>query len=392
MTTERRDTDISASRAGAREVGLGFPVSRRTDPVSIVPGARVIVRRLLPAEEREGSSGPTVTDVIGELLSIDPLRVRPQARAKAVGNTGVITPAHPSTYNGEDDAGITIPHEDVVVLKTLSARPVRNRDIRAVEEATAAAFPGLHNQWFGGWLARAGDGITERSNSAVPLAPEASTQPVPLAAIQRFYAEHHLPTRLLIPDRIGRPAQGVASADVGPEIVVMTRDLTDLPPLPEGMDARLGPGGTPSSHGLQVQIDPAPEEQWLSMYHFRGQPLPRHALRLLSQRIEGHLGFGRVLLDGQLAAITRGTVTHGGGRQWLGYSAVEVAPSYRRQGLGTLLGIAMLHWGRREGASGAYLQVVQSNTPGRALYQRLGFSEHHRHRCITVASTDNHRE
>ena len=100
-----------------------------------------------------------------------------------------------------------IPDGDVVVLKTLSAKPVRNSDIRALETAKAAAFPGIDNQMIGGWLARAGDGITERSNSAVPIGPSAGLQEVPLAELQEFYRSHDLPCQLMIPDRIGRPAE-----------------------------------------------------------------------------------------------------------------------------------------------------------------------------------------
>lgn len=120
------------------------------------------------------------------------------------------------------------------------------------------------------------------------------------------------------------------------------------------------------------------------MYHFRGQALPEHALRLLTERIEGEMCFASILADGQLAAITRATITEGGGRSWLGFSAVEVAPPFRRQGLASTLGAAMLSWGREQGAQAAFLDVIADNVAGRALYHRLGFTEHHRHRCVTL--------
>lgn len=368
-------TDFTAARAGARRVlGLPFPVSRRTDPVSVRPGVRVIVRYRLHSgatqAETPAPHGPSVTDVIGPLLSIDPLIVRPQSGARSTA-AGTLTGAQASPDPVE------IAHEDVVVLKTLSAKPVRNSDIRAVEQASAAAFPGIDNRMISGWLARAGDGITERSNSAVPLGPTAGTQPVPLDEIRQFYAAHGLPVQLMLPDRIGRTGENIPG-ERGPEIIVMTRSLCDPDlPLPEvpapTLDAK-----------IELSITSEPDEDWFRLYHFRGEPLPRHALELLSNRIDGELGFARLHVDGRLAAITRGTITRGGHHHWLGFSAVEVAPEYRRHGLGTYLGAQMLHWGQLHGAEHAYLDVIETNLAGRAMYHNLGFSEHHRHRSLTV--------
>ncbi|WP_099298135.1 GNAT family N-acetyltransferase [Corynebacterium dentalis] len=352
--TNHFPTDYTAAAAGARTVEqFAFPLSRRTDPVSVIPGARVIVRY---AVDSQGAARPKVTDVIGELISTNPLQVEPQS----------------------GDPAVTISPARVVVLKTLSAKPVRNSDIRAVEQAIAEAFPGIANEEIGGWLARAGDGITERSNSAVPIGSHAALQPVPLEKISEFYRAHELPTQLLLPDRLGRAAENIPGTR-GPEIVIMTRELPD----PGDLDTEL-PSMPAPLNNLEFHVDEQPDDEWLSMYHFRGEPLPRHALDLLSARINGTLSFGRLTVEGQLAAITRGTVTEGGSRTWLGYSAVEVAEPFRRQGLGTYLGNEMLRWGVASGADHAYLEVIDSNTAGQALYHRLGFSIHHRHRTVRV--------
>ncbi len=361
-------TDFSAAAAGARDVGLPFPVSRRTDPVSIRPGARVIIRQLVNnTASRPGRNlRQQVSDIIGTLISVDPLIVEPQGTRDRV---------------EVDPAG-------VVVLKTLSARPVRNSDIRAVETAAAAAFPGLKNEWIDGWLARAGDGITERSNSAVPIGPGASTQPVPLERIRRFYQDQDLPTRLLIPDRLGRPADNL-DGTLGPQIIVMTRELSahaaELNELVDQARASIDlPGANAAAPDVQFQVSDHPSHEWLSMYHFRGEPLPENALQLLCQRIEGSMAFASLTVDGQLAAITRATITDGGSRTWLGLSAVEVAPRFRRHHLGTFLTSSILQWGAEHGADEAFLHVVEDNTAGRALYHQLGFSEHHRHRCLEL--------
>ena len=57
----------------------------------------------------------------------------------------------------------------VVALKALAARPIRTREIRALEVAAVAAWPGLEMEWVDGWLLRAGAGFTRRANSAIQL-------------------------------------------------------------------------------------------------------------------------------------------------------------------------------------------------------------------------------
>lgn len=325
----------------------------RSDDVR--PGDRVVVRRQYPAD----GGGRVFSDVIGHVVGFDPLTVRPQE----VGG-------YPS-----DLEAVTIHPDEIYVVKRLSPRRIRNSDIRHVETAYAKAFPGVEHQWSadGQWLLRAGDGITERSNSATPLGRSAGFAAAPVDEITQFYARHDLPVRLHIPERIGSAAEKLVQShpgtwNVGPEILVMTRELSDLPPIP-------------AIDGLSFSVDDRPDRDWLDLYHFRGRTLPVRALRLLSEEIDGRMGFGRlVTAAGETVAITRATITSSDdGTSWLGYSAVEVASAHRRRGLGTALGAEILRWGATAGAGKAYLQAIHTNTAGIGLYEKLGFLEHHRH-------------
>lgn len=321
----------------------------RSDEVS--PGERVVVRRDLDGH---------FSDVIGHVTALEPLTVRPQE----VGG-------FPSSL-----AEVVIPDEQIHVVKRLSPRRIRNSDIRHVETAYAKAFPGAEHAWSsdGQWLLRAGDGITERSNSATPLGRSAGFTPVPEAEIEAFYARHELPPRLHIPERIGKNAERLIAQGgwaLSPEILVLTRKLSDLPAVPDS--------------DFSFALDPQPDDEWLDLYHFRGRALPRRALELLRSDIDGEMGFGRLHTPaGETVAITRATLTSSEDeRVWLGYSAVEVAEAYRRRGLGTRLGAEILGWGAAHGADSAYLQAISTNTAGIALYEKLGFVEHHRHRYAT---------
>ncbi|WP_425305349.1 N-acetylglutamate synthase, CG3035 family [Corynebacterium diphtheriae] len=299
----------------------------RTGPVQV--GDRIVVRQ----EE---------FDTIGHVLSVEPLIVRPHARGGLPSNAEPVRIDNP------------------LIIKRLSPRTVRNADIRAIEVATAKAFPGIEHTWCGQWLLRAGDGVTERSNSAAPLGPQALFTPVPYEEIKEFYRRHNLPALILVPERIAP-----AIPDEGPEIIVMTHPLDNVSEI----------------NDLHAEFLDQPDDDWLELYHFRGKALPRHALELLRTTIDGRMCFGRLKRDGKTVAITRGTITDG----YLGYSAVEVAPEYRRQGLATELGAAMLAWGKAHSAHTAYLQVIESNAAGIGLYHKLGFVEHHRHKYVRVS-------
>ena len=371
-----RQLESSTSENAAQKL----PISR-WGVGEVAVGRRVIVRRALTDKEAL-ASGKKTTDVIGHVLSMDPFVVRPQVRAGVRADESV--------------AAVDFSDKHILIVKALPDHPVRNSDIRAVETATAKAFPGIAHVVESGWLLRAGDGITERSNSALPLEPGASTQPVPLEKIKSFYDSHDLPVRIAIPDRIAKPAQALVAGPewtVGPDIVVMTRALDgDLPPaeLAAESDSAEQVLDEHSAELANVQVDIAdqPDDDWLELYHFRGTTLPEHALQLLRNEIDGRMCFGRLQVPDDNApegmrtvAITRGTLTESDdGRVWLGFSAVEVAADMRRRGLGTLLGIHMMHWGAQHGADSAYLQVLGSNEAGIALYRTLGFTEHHRHR------------
>ena len=175
-------------------------------------GARVMVRYRLPA-----GSVPPLTDVIGHLLQAAPL-VRVQTK------TGEI---------------VEFARDDVVAQRTLSDKPVRASEIRALEHADALARPGIERQWLDGWLLRAGPDDTHATNSAVPLDISATQSAIP--AIVDWYRSRDLVPRLAVPDRLLRlPDKGEhanrmmvcdvhANPDVEPAVSVTQATIADGP-------------------------------------------------------------------------------------------------------------------------------------------------------------------
>ncbi|MET9493051.1 GNAT family N-acetyltransferase [Nocardia sp. NPDC006630] len=305
-------------------------------------GRRMVVRYRLP----EGYPQP-LTDVIGELVAIDPLTVR--------------------TADGQV---LSIAADRVVAWKELGARPIRTSEIRALEAAAADGWPGLQRAWIDGWLLRAGEGYTGRANSAVPLG--GSDGPARFDAetmhrIGEWYTAHGLPLQLLLPDRLTAIPQGWRTWN---ETMVLAIDLETfvLPP------------GVP-----MLRIAAEPDGAWLSMYRHRGGDTEigrTPVVEVLTAVRDGELGFATVGLPAPLAIGRAAVTTAPDGRRWVGLTCVTVADEHRRHGLGSLVCAELLRWGHARGATHAYVQVEAGNAGAMALYRELGFVEHHWYRYV----------
>jgi len=288
-----------------------------------VLGSRVSLRYRLPA----GSAKP-LTDVIGHLERLEP--------------TVLIR-----TKDGEL---VDIAPADVVTVRELSHTPVRASQIRALEHAAALAWPGVEQQWSGGWLLRAGHGITSRANSAIPL--DVSAQIAHLAVVRDWYRERDLPAWLALPERL----LPIRTPGIKPARV-MVREPATAPTTPTATLAQ------------------QPDAQWLAIYE-RDVPVD-----VLTAVIDGRLTFATV----SGCAVGRGAVTTApDGTPWLGISSVRVSPAHRGQGHARAVCEALLAWGAESGARRAYVQVEVDNHAAIALYTTLGFRLHHQTRYVAV--------
>ncbi|OMC42715.1 GCN5 family acetyltransferase [Mycolicibacterium fortuitum] len=288
-----------------------------------VLGSRVSLRYRLPA----GSAKP-LTDVIGHLERLEP--------------TVLIR-----TKDGEL---VDIAPADVVTVRELSHTPVRASEIRALEHAAALAWPGVEQQWSGGWLLRAGHGITSRANSAIPL--DVSAQIAHLAVVRDWYRERDLPAWLALPERL----LPIRTPGIKPARV-MVREPAAASTTPT------------------VTLAQQPDAQWLAIYE-RDVPVD-----VLTAVIDGRLTFATV----SGCAVGRGAVTTApDGTPWLGISSVRVSPAHRGQGHARAVCEALLAWGAESGARRAYVQVEVDNHAAIALYTTLGFRLHHQTRYVAA--------
>ncbi|MGV0713966.1 GNAT family N-acetyltransferase [Mycolicibacterium sp. XJ662] len=286
-------------------------------------GARVVIRYRLPA-----GSEPPLSDVIGHLLEAGPtLSVRTK--------TGDV---------------VAVPADDVMVLRELPPATVRTADIRKLEHAAAMAWPGVEQQWIEGWFLRAAGGHTHRGNSAVPLGFDATASVLP--EIIEWYSARQLTPWLSIPDRLFR----LADAEPHLETVVLAREL-----------------GPAEEHDPAVLLAADPSDEWRRRYE-RDVPVD-----VLTSIVDGEAVFATVAGAAVARAAVTTTIDRG---RWVGISALRVAEVARRRGHARRLCSTVLSWGHDRGASHAYAQVLVDNAPGRALFESMGFIEHHRSRYM----------
>ncbi|MFG2012656.1 GNAT family N-acetyltransferase [Micromonospora sp. NPDC048868] len=303
-------------------------------------GHRIVVRRIVGI--REGR--PLFSDALGELVELSETHL---TLATAQGR-------------------LQVPVAEVHRAKRVP--PARRPTAAAVVELELAAdeaWPAAVRGRLGDWRLRAADGWTGRANSALPVGDPDRPLPAALDAVERWYADLGRPPMVNTPLPLAAPvgAELDARGWVGrPPVLVQTVPLAGLPPAaPER-------AGAPP-----VELTAEPSDDWLTVAAGRKGGLPdaaRHVLTAVDQ-----VRFAHVYADGTLLAIGRGTVT-GQGR-WLGLSLIEVLPEARRQGLAGRIIRALADWGAATGASRAFLQVEQRNTPAVTLYRALGFTTHH---------------
>ncbi|MDX6373481.1 MAG: N-acetylglutamate synthase [Nocardioidaceae bacterium] len=285
-----------------------------------VVGQRVVVRRVLPGETGP-SGGPAMTDVLGTCT--------------AWGNgVCVVEP------DGEGSIEpVTIRIQDIVSGKPVPPRSSTRHRVSPAEaqRRALALWPDLELEPLGDWLLRHSRTSTaRRANSVLAMGPSGVADDY-----DRVVAHY---------DALGqRPIAAV---------------------LPDSDEDALfkGHGWVLESHDHDTVFQLA---GIAAVRRQLGRDVPAAELhvqgRLVTARIDDAAS-GVAAVDGD----------------WAGFRTIEVVPDRRREGLGLAVMAALVGWAAEQGATTAYLQVLGDNAPALALYDRLGFVEHHRYRYLAA--------
>ena len=133
----------------------------------------------------------------------------------------------------------------------------------------------------------------------------------------------------------------------------------------------------PQEVGSEGAVTDGPGQRWLqAQADLQGVPPElRASWEGIIERITQPARFA--LVDHQGSPIAAGLAIRDG--DWIGLFEINVAPSYRRRGVGRAVSASLLRWGAEIGTQRAYLQVVHDNEPAKALYRSLGFEPAYRY-------------
>lgn len=303
-------------------------------------GRRVVVRRLLAPP-----AGPGYADALGDLVAL--------SEADAVVDTR--------------SGPVTVARRDIVLARLVLPAAADQLRLEAVAARGWRAAEIVTSEW--GWLLRADHGWTGRANSALALRSLRRPLDPVLAEVADWYAQRNLPPRIQVP----LPAAAALDGALGQRGWTTADDVTVL-------TARLDllPTRTPARRplGLRLEVSDRPAPDWLGAYRYRGEPLPPGAADLLARH--DRVAFLTVWdeADGEVVAVGRAAVDD----EWLGLTALDVAPGHRRRGVASAIVAAAAAWAADQGARRCYLQVSDDNRGALAFYSALGFHPHHSYR------------
>ena len=257
-----------------------------------------------------------------------------------------------------------------------------------LETIALHAWPAAEIVDLDGWRLRHASGVTRRANSVWPnVAAGRLSLDAKIAAAEAFYANRGQPVIFQISPAAQPPELDAILAARGyahhAPTLVQTAGLTEIfrrggaerqrnaEEEKEQASAHLCVSAPPRQN-FAVTLAAAFDAGWFDLYCIGEEAPPAQAAvrQAILQRITQPCAYATVHRDGAAIAVALG-VTEGA---WLGVFNVVTLPAYRRQGAARALLAALAAWAQEQGATRAYLQVMERNTPAQALYAGLGFA------------------
>lgn len=321
-----------------------------SDPVAALPlGSRVVVRARLDPRRNADLGGPSMTDAVGTLVSVD-------------GSTVVV-----QTRRGR----VSIERERVVAAKVVPPRPVRRGPphralaIDDLQRLMVDGWPPVEREPLGDWLLRAGSGFTRRANSVLVVGSPGMPVAAALDRAEGWYAARGLPA---VASLAGAEGFLLGEDPVGAELLVRGYRPTGGVLVMTAAVAALTEHGTAEA---AVELTDSLDASWLDAYRRQRAVVPGATEAVLAGSPEQL--FASVSRGGRVVAVARLSVAHG----WAGLSCTWVDPDERGRGLARAMAAQLARAAQARGIRPVWVQVERANAPALALYRSYGFRVHH---------------
>ncbi len=235
-------------------------------------------------------------------------------------------------------------------------------NIVELEEISMQALPALETQQYDGWVLRFANGYTRRANSVYPLYPHSIDLIEKIKFCEALFSQKQIPLNFKMTaaapdqldvclDEMGYIKRGITS--------VQTCQIADL--------------AQPQLDGVDFIQDDALTDVWLLCFLDLAPTMQHHSTTM--QQV-----LGRILPATCFLRVVEGKTVIGAGMavadgDYVGLFDIISSPQARGRGIGRAIVLYLLAWGRSQGATKSYLQVVANNEPALRLYSKFGFEE-----------------
>lgn len=234
--------------------------------------------------------------------------------------------------------------------------------------------PCLVEEVYDGWLLRFAEGYTKRANSVNVVGESTLLIVEKIKYCEEKYKEHNLPTVFKItPSAVELDGvleeRGYASVD-------KTNVMTVVLAKQEKAVAKCNSSKSLDVLGtgeVSVTIEEKFTEAW-QYYYFtfnKVSPAAVPTAKKIQAKITNPVLCATVYVDKKAVACGLGVLEQG----LVGLLDIVVKEEYRGCGFGKVLCRALLEKAKAKGATTGYLQVVDSNTVAKKLYNSLGFED-----------------
>lgn len=224
-----------------------------------------------------------------------------------------------------------------------------------------SAWPALRTILYDGWVLRFSDGFTRRANSVNPLYPSTLDIEQKIVKCEQMYKSVGLPT-------VFKMTGDVSPADLD-DLLNERGYAVNAPTSVQTADL----SGIDSAFDDDITVTEQLDEHWLDQFFVKSGLDVRYlvTLRKMLSRIMSKRGLFSIAGSDDVIAFGLAVMD----QDHVGLYDILTDRNQRRKGLGARISSGMMRWGKANGATTAYLQVMLNNPPALRLYENLGFKE-----------------